>query len=250
VVASHFEISKLSSTQSQHIIAALPTTNHSATDSGSQLQETSKKEHETMSDSEAVSANAGRRGKKLDGAASGLRSTCIGTSSSAQIQDLPKQASLFSFCDKPIFEKAALKSQKGAGLGRLSGNSIGGDAGRKVKRNWEASALAMPWPLSEVDKERLRTTYVQGYDALDIEMTRKQATQAVKNLPKKFNGTINVSLDVFFYFCMGLILILQDASMKRFQNMTPSQRAEYDKQKKFRITVCVVCFYCSQCSCC
>jgi hypothetical protein len=49
-------------------------------------------------------------------------------------------------------------------------------------------------------KERLRTTYVQGYDALDIEMTRKQATQAVKNLPKKFNGTINVSLDVFVLF--------------------------------------------------
>ena len=85
--------------------------------------------------------------------------------------------------------------------------------GRKVKRDWEVSALAMPWPLSEVNKERLRTTYVQGYAALDIEMTRHQATEAVKNLPKKFNGTINASLDVyFFYFCMGLILILQESS--------------------------------------
>jgi hypothetical protein len=99
---------------------------------------------------------------------------------------------------KPIFEKAALKSQKGAGLGRLSGNPIGGSPGRKVKRDWEASALAMPWPLSEVHKEQLRTAYVQGYAALDIQMTRRQASEAVKNLPKKFNGTINVSLDVFF----------------------------------------------------
>ena len=57
----------------------------------------------------------------------------------------------------------------------------------------------MPWPLSEVNKERLRTTYVQGYDALDIEMTRKQTTQAIKNLPKKINGTINVSLDVVLF---------------------------------------------------
>ena len=31
--------------------------------------------------------------------------------------------------------------------------------------------------------------------------------------------------------------------MNRFQNMTPSQRAEYDKQKKVRITVCVVCLF-------
>ncbi len=72
---------------------------------------------------------------------------------------------------KPIFEKAALKSQNSAGLGRLTGNQIGGAPGRKVKRDWEASALAMPWPLSEVNKEQLRTTYVQGYAALDIEMT-------------------------------------------------------------------------------
>jgi hypothetical protein len=83
--------------------------------------------------------------------------------------------------------------------GRLTGNPIGGEPGRKVKRDWEASALAMPWLLSEVNKERLRTTYVQGYAALGIEMTRPQATEAVKNLPKKFNGTINVSLDVFFF---------------------------------------------------
>ena len=46
------------------------------------------------------------------------------------------------------------------------------------------------------------------------------------------------------------IELLELASMNRFQNMTPSQRAEYDKQKKVRITVCVVCFYCFQCSCC
>ena len=42
----------------QQFIAAMPTAKRSATDSGSHLQETSKKEHETMSDSEAVSANA------------------------------------------------------------------------------------------------------------------------------------------------------------------------------------------------
>ena len=51
-------------------------------------------------------------------------------------------------------------------------------------------------------------------------------------------------------FGPGCDMWTKQTVLNRFQNMTPSQRAEYDKQKKVRITVCVVCFYCFQCSCC
>ena len=55
----------------------------------------------------------------------------------------------------------------------------------------------MPQPLSEDNKEALRTSYVQGYAALGLGIvrTRPDATEAVKNVKKKFEGKINVSCD-------------------------------------------------------
>ena len=64
----------------------------------------------------------------------------------------------------------------------------------------------MPQPLSEDNKEALRTSYVQGYAALGLGIvrTRPDATEAVKNVKKKFEGKINVSCDdlpfVFYGF--------------------------------------------------
>jgi len=94
--------------------------------------------------------------------------------------------------DHGIFEKAPLHSQKGLGMGRLTGSPLGGEEGRKYKRAWEDSAAAMPQPLSEADKERLRESYVKGYADLGFSMTRKQASEAVKNIKKKATGQINV----------------------------------------------------------
>ncbi len=53
----------------------------------------------------------------------------------------------------------------------------------------------MPQPLSEQSKEELRTSYVQGYAAIDIVRERKHATEAIKNLWKKSDGQISVSHD-------------------------------------------------------
>ncbi len=87
--------------------------------------------------------------------------------------------------------------------GRLTGTPIGGKDGRDIKRDWEASAMAMPQPLSEGDKEALRLSYVQRYATINIEMTRAQATEAVKNVKKKFSGQINVSCVAFFVYFYG-----------------------------------------------
>ena len=94
--------------------------------------------------------------------------------------------------DHGIFKKAPLHSQKGLGMGRLTGSPIGGEEGRKFKRAWEDSAAAMPQPLGKADKERLRETYVQGYADLGICITRNEASEAVKNIKKKATGQINV----------------------------------------------------------
>ena len=103
-----------------------------------------------------------------------------------------------------IFKKAPLRSQKGLGMGRLTGSPIGGEEGRAFKREWEASAAAMPQPLSEDNKELLREAYINGYWIhLGILRTRKHATEAVKNIGKKKTGQINVRRAVclrFFLF--------------------------------------------------
>ena len=91
-----------------------------------------------------------------------------------------------------IFKKAPLRSQKGLGMGRLTGSPIGGEEGRAFKREWEESAAAMPQPLSEESKELLRESYIVGYANLMITRTRKHASQAVTNIGKKKTGQINV----------------------------------------------------------
>ena len=86
-----------------------------------------------------------------------------------------------------IFKKVPLSSQKGLGMGRLTGSPIGGEVGRAFKREWEDSAAAMPQPLSEESKELLRESYIVGYANLMITRTRKHASQAITNIPKKSN---------------------------------------------------------------
>ncbi len=46
--------------------------------------------------------------------------------------------------------------------------------------------------MSEASKEILRTAYVQGYAAIGIHRSRKEATIAVGNIKKKASGAINV----------------------------------------------------------
>ena len=76
--------------------------------------------------------------------------------------------------------------------GKKSGRCIGGDAGRKVKRQWEKDAAAMPQPLTEDSKETLCANYIAAYAVIGEDMTIKQAKQAINNLGKK--AQINVSL--------------------------------------------------------
>jgi hypothetical protein len=99
-----------------------------------------------------------------------------------------------------IFKKAPLRSQKGLGMGRLTGSPIGGEEGRAFKREWEESAAAMPQPLSEESKELLRESYIVGYANLMITRTRKHASQAVTNIGKKKTGQINVRRACSFRF--------------------------------------------------
>ena len=84
--------------------------------------------------------------------------------------------------------------------GRLTGNPDGGEVGRAVLRDWQASIAAKPQPLGSRERQVLCDTYVRNYKQIGIVKTEKQATQAIKNYKKKTSRQITVRSRLLRYW--------------------------------------------------